>query len=186
MGRLSTTECTYLPTSLVTIDEAKLLRLQLDNPTARKQAPAEPMILPGLVKAAAFDGPESAPSSLFAARVVVSVERHRWVDQHGCPHQSQAISHTDDHQERLHQVEGGLTELREAVTDALRSELNRDQQVFDLLRTHDHHFAGIAVDLQAIGGDKAAHPLVVAAMLTYSERFCMCETHFAYYDYATL
>ena len=26
----------------------------------------------------------------------------------------------------------------------------------------------------------------IAAMLTYSERFCMCVTHFAYYDYATL
>ena len=81
------------------------------------------------------------------------------MDQHGCPHEWQAISHTGDNLERLRQVEGGATELREAmaaVTDALRSGLNGDQLVIDLLRTHDHHFVGIAVDLEAIIGDAAA------------------------------
>ena len=72
-----------------------------------------------------------------------------------------------DHQERLHQVESGVTELCEAmaaVTDALRSGLNRDQQVFDLLRTHNRHFAGIAVDLETIRGDAAALGSAITAV----------------------
>ena len=144
---------------MVSIGEPELLRLQLYESTTRQQAPAEPMILSSPVKAAAFDPQESVPPTLSAARVLVNVERHRWVDQHGCPHEWQAISHTGDHVERLHQVEDGVTELCEAmtaVTEALRSGLNGDQQVFDLLKTHDHHFAGIAVDLETMRGDTAA------------------------------
>ena len=144
---------------MVTIGEPEQLRLQLYEPTTQKQAPAEPMILWSPVKAAAFDPQESMPPNLSAARMLVNVERHRWVDQNGCPHEWQAISHTGDHVERLHQVEDGVTELREAmtaVTDALRSGLNGDQQFFDLLKTHDHHFAGIAVDLETMRGDMAA------------------------------
>ena len=49
-----------------------------------------------------------------------------------------------------------LREAMAAVTDALRSGLNGDHQVFDLLRTHDHHFAGIAAHFEAIRGDAAA------------------------------
>ena len=49
-----------------------------------------------------------------------------------------------------------LCEAMTAVTDALRSGLNAVQQVFDLLKTHDHHFAGIAVDLETMRGDTAA------------------------------
>ena len=144
---------------MVSIGELELLRLQLYEPTTRKQAPAEPMILSSPVKAAAFDPQESMPPNPSAARMLVNVEGHRWVDQNGCPHEWQAISHTGDHVERLHQVEDGVAELREAmtaVTDALRSGLNGDQQVFDLLKTHDHHFAGIAVDLETMRGDTAA------------------------------
>ena len=117
------------------------------------------MILSSPVKAAAFDPEESVTPNLSAARVLVNVERHRWVDQHGCPHEWQAISHTGAHVERLHQVENGVMELCEAmtaVTDALRSGLNGDQQVFDLLKTHDHHFAGIAVNLETMRGDTSA------------------------------
>ena len=135
---------------MVNFSEPELLRLQLYEPTARKQAPAELMILSSPVEAAAFDPQESVPPSLSAARMLVSVERHRWVDEHGCPHEWQDISHTGDHLERLHPVEGAVTELREAmaaITDGLRSGLNGDQQVFDLLRTHEHHFAGLALDL---------------------------------------
>ena len=144
---------------MVSIGEPELLRLQLYESTTQQQAPAEPMILSSPVKAAAFDPQVSVTSTLSAARVLFNVERHRWVDQHGCPHEWQAISHTGDHVERLHQVEDGVTELREAmtaVTEALRSGLNGDQQVFDLLKTHDHHFAGIAVDLETTRGDTAA------------------------------
>ena len=144
---------------MVSIGEPELLRLQLYESTTRQQAPAEPMILSSPVKAAAFDPQESVPPTLSAARVLVNVERHRWVDQHGCPHEWQAISHTGDHVTRLHQVEDGVTELREAmtaVTDALRSVLNGDQQVFDLVKTHDHHFAGITVDLETMRGHTAA------------------------------
>ena len=144
---------------MFSIGEPELLGLQLYEPTTRKQAPAEPMILLSPVKAAAFDPQESMPPNLSAARMLVQVERHRWVDEKGCPHEWQAISHTGDHVERLHQVEHGVMELREAmtaVTDALRSGLNGDQQAFDLLETHDHHFAGIAVDLETMRGDTAA------------------------------
>ena len=49
-----------------------------------------------------------------------------------------------------------LCEAMAAVTDALREGLNGGQDVFDLLRTHDYHFAGIAVHLEAITGDAAA------------------------------
>ena len=125
------------------------------------------MILSSPVKAAAIDPQESMPPNLSAARMLVNVERHLWVDQNGCPHEWQAISHTGDHVEHLHQVEDGLTELCEAmtaVTDALRSRLNGDQQVFDLLKTHDHHFAGIAVDLETMRGDTAALGIAVTAM----------------------
>ena len=142
------------------IPEPELLRLQLyESTTQQQQAPAEPMILLSPVKAAALDPQESVPPTLSAASVLVNVERHRWVDQHGCPHEWQAISHTGDHVERLHQVGDGVRKLREAmtaVTDALRSGLNRDQQVFDLLKTLDHHFAGIAVDLETMRGDMSA------------------------------
>ena len=151
---------------MVSIGEPELLRLQLYESKTRQQAPAEPMILSSPVKAAAFDPQESVPPTLSAARVLVNVERHLWVDQHGCPHEWQAISHTGDHVERLHQVEDGVTELREAmtaVTEALRSGLNGDQQVFDLLKTHDHHFAGIAVDLETMRGDTAALSNAVTA-----------------------
>ena len=128
---------------MVNIDEPELLRLQLYEPTARQQAPAEPMILTSPVKAAAVDLQESVPPSLPATRMLVSLERHGWVDPHGCPYNWRGIGHTRDHLEGVHQVEGGLTELHETiavVTDALRSGLNGDQQVFDLLRTHDHQF----------------------------------------------
>ena len=143
---------------MVNIGEPELLRLQLYEPTARKQAPAEPMILSSPVKAATLDPQELMPPSLSAARMLVSVESHRWVVQHACPQKWQATSHTADHLGPLHQVEGGVTELGEAmaaVTDALRLGVNGDQEVFDLLRTHDHHFAGIAVDLEAIRGNSA-------------------------------
>ena len=152
---------------MVNIAEPELLQLQLYEPMARKQAPAEPMILPSPVKAAAFDLQESVPQTLSAARVLVSVERHRWLDHHGCSHEWRAISHTSDHQERLHEVEGDVTDLGEvmvAVTDALRSGLNGDEHVFDLLRTHNHHFAGIAVDFEAIRGDAAALGNVITAL----------------------
>ena len=144
---------------MVGIGERELLQLQPYEPATRQQAPAEPMILSSPVKATAVDPQESVTPNLSAARVLVNVERHRWVDQHGCPHEWQAISHTGDHVKRLHQVENGVTELREAmtaVTDALRSGLNGDQQVFDLLKTHDHHFAAIGVDLETMRGDTAA------------------------------
>ena len=134
---------------MVNIGGPNLLRLQLYKHTARKQAPAEPMILSSPMKAPAFDPQESVPPSLSAARMLVSVGRHCWLDQH----EWQAVRHTSDHLEFLPQVEGGVTKLREAmanVTDALRSRLNSDQQVFDLLTTHDHPFASIAVHLEAI------------------------------------
>ena len=51
-----------------------------------------------------------------------------------------------------------------AVTDELRSRLNADQQVFYLLGTHNHHFAVIAVDLEAIRGDAAALGSAVEAV----------------------
>ena len=114
--------------SMVTIGEPELLQLKLYEPRARKQAPAEPMILSSPVKAASSDPQESVPPSLSAAPVLVSVERQRWTDQDGCPHEWQAISHTGDLQERLHQVDGSVTELCEAmvaVKDPLPSELKR-------------------------------------------------------------
>ena len=83
--------------TMVNIGEPELLRLQLYEPTARKQAPAEPMILSSPVKAAGFDPQESVPPSLSAACRLVSVERHHWADQHGCLHEWQAISHTGYH-----------------------------------------------------------------------------------------
>ena len=138
---------------MVSIGESELLRLQLYEPTTRKQAPAEPMILSSPVKAAAFDPQESMPPNLSAARMLVNLERHCWVHQNGCPHEWQAISHTGDHVERLHQVEDGVTELREAMTavrDARRSGLNGEQQVFDLSKIHDHQFAAIAIDLETM------------------------------------
>ena len=44
--------------SMVNIGEPELLQLQLYEPTARKQALAEPIILSSPVKAAAFDPQE--------------------------------------------------------------------------------------------------------------------------------
>ena len=151
---------------MASIGELELLRLQLYEPTTRKHAPAEPMILYSPVKAEAFDPQESMPPNLSAARMLVNVERHRWVDENGCLHEWQAISHTGDHVEHLHQVEDGVTEVREAmttVTDALRSGPNGDEQVFDLLKTHDHHFGGIAVDQKTMTGDTAVLGSVVTA-----------------------
>ena len=101
--------------------------------------------------------------------MLVSAERHRWVDRYGCPHECQALSHTGDHLECLHQLVGGVTDLCEAmaaVGDALRLGLNGDQQVFDLLRTHDHHLAGIAVDAEAT----RAHTAALRSAITAAQR----------------
>ena len=169
---LSTSFCD----SVVSIGEPELLRLQLYEPTTWKQAPAEPMILLSPVRAAAFDPQESMPPNLSAAGMLVNVERPRWADQNACPHEWQDISQTADHVESLHQVGEGMTELREAMTavrDALRSGLTGDQQVFDLLKTHDHHFAGIAVDLETMRGDTAAlGNAVTAAQLHIGDLWC--------------
>ena len=51
-----------------------------------------------------------------------------------------------------------------ALTDALRSGLNVDQQVFDLLETRDDHSAGIAVNLEATRGDAAALGSAITAV----------------------
>ena len=56
----------------LTSAEPELLRLQLYEPTARKQALAEPMILSSHVKIAAFDPQESVPRSLSADLMVVN------------------------------------------------------------------------------------------------------------------
>ena len=142
---------------MVSIGEPELLRLQPYEPTTQKQAPATPMILWSPVKAAAFVPQESMLPNSSAARMLVSLERHHWVDQNGCPHEWQAISHTGDHVERLNQDRvRRLCEAMTAVTDALRSGLKGDQQLFDLLKTHDHHFAVIAANLETMRGDTAA------------------------------
>ena len=69
-----------------------------------------------------------------------------------------------------------MTEIREgmtAVTDALRLGPNGDQQVFDLLKTHDHHFAGFAVDLETMRGDTAAlDNAVTAAQRDIGDLWC--------------
>ena len=133
------------------------------------------MILLSPVKAAAFDRQKSMPPNLSAARMLVNLERHCWVDQNGCLHEWQAISHTGDHVERLHQVEDGLTELREAMTavrDARRSGLNGEQQVFDLSKTHDHQFAAITIDLETMGEYTAAlGSAVTAAQLDIGDQW---------------
>ena len=103
--------------------ETEPVQLPWYEPTVRKPCHAEPMVLYNPVKAAAFDPGSSTPPTLSAVGMLVSVERHRWIDHQGCPHELQAIRDSGDHVERLQCVEGGVTEIREAmaaVVDALR------------------------------------------------------------------
>ena len=120
--RLSALSCE----SIVKMGEPELLQLHWYEATVRKLCHAEPMVLYSPVKAAAFDSGSSTLPTWPTVCMLVSVERHGWIDQQRCPHEWKGIGHSSDHVERLQRVESGVTESREAmaaVADALLARL---------------------------------------------------------------